>query len=87
MRGPRVAADPLLHTFTPNKTAIEGFDMGKGDRKTAKGKRYNSSYGNARPKAAGLAAGAAPVAKKAAAKPVAKAPAKKAAVKKVAAKD
>ena len=22
--------------------------MGKGDRKTAKGKRYNSSYGNAR---------------------------------------
>ena len=23
--------------------------MGKGDRKTAKGKRYNSSYGNARP--------------------------------------
>ncbi len=61
--------------------------MGKGDRKTAKGKRYNSSYGNARPKATGLAAGAAPVAKKAAAKPAAKAPAKKAAVKKVAAKD
>ena len=26
--------------------------MGKGDRKTAKGKRYSSSYGNARPKAA-----------------------------------
>src|SRR5690606_34661104 len=25
--------------------------MGKGDRKTAKGKRYISSYGNARPKA------------------------------------
>ena len=25
--------------------------MGKGDRKTAKGKRYNCSYGNARPKA------------------------------------
>ena len=24
--------------------------MGKGDRKTAKGKRFNSSYGNARPK-------------------------------------
>ena len=23
--------------------------MGKGDRKTAKGKRYNASYGNARP--------------------------------------
>ena len=45
--------------------------MGKGDRKTAKGKRYNSSYGNARPKATGLAAGAAPVAKKAAVKKVA----------------
>jgi ribosomal small subunit protein bTHX len=26
--------------------------MGKGDRKTAKGKRYSSSYGNARPMAA-----------------------------------
>jgi len=25
--------------------------MGKGDRKTAKGKRFNSSYGNVRPKA------------------------------------
>ncbi|AAF83192.1 30S ribosomal protein THX [Xylella fastidiosa] len=23
--------------------------MGKGDRKTTKGKRYNASYGNARP--------------------------------------
>jgi 30S ribosomal protein S31 len=42
--------------------------MGKGDRKTAKGKRYNASYGNARPRAAAKAAGttAAPVAKKAA---------------------
>ncbi|MGY0503838.1 30S ribosomal protein THX [Luteimonas sp. e5] len=41
--------------------------MGKGDRKTAKGKRYNSSYGNARPKAVTKASGsaAAPVAKKA----------------------
>ena len=41
--------------------------MGKGDRRTAKGKRYNSSYGNARPKAVTKAAGsaAAPVAKKA----------------------
>ncbi|MBO7942567.1 30S ribosomal protein THX, partial [Streptomyces sp. S9] len=39
--------------------------MGKGDRKTAKGKRYNSSYGNARKavtKATGSAA--APAAKK-----------------------
>ncbi|HAI59222.1 MAG TPA: 30S ribosomal protein THX [Xanthomonadaceae bacterium] len=59
--------------------------MGKGDRKTAKGKRYNASYGNARPhqtivKAAATAvkaapAKAAPAAKKAPAK---KAPAKKA---------
>ncbi len=41
--------------------------MGKGDRKTAKGKRYNASYGNARPKSVTKAAGtaAAPVAKKA----------------------
>ena len=30
--------------------------MGKGDRKTAKGKRYNSSYGNARPQAVKKAA-------------------------------
>jgi 30S ribosomal protein S31 len=43
--------------------------MGKGDRKTAKGKRYNSSYGNARSHAVKAVAGAAaPVAKKAAAK-------------------
>ena len=40
--------------------------MGKGDRKTAKGKRYNSSYGNSRPRAVTASAGtaAAPVAKK-----------------------
>jgi 30S ribosomal protein S31 len=54
--------------------------MGKGDRKTAKGKRYNASYGNARPhaavtKAAGTAA--APVVKKAAGKSVAKKAVKK----------
>lgn len=44
--------------------------MGKGDRKTAKGKRYNSSYGNARSKGLTRASGtaAAPVAKKAAGK-------------------
>ena len=44
--------------------------MGKGDRKTAKGKRYNSSYGNSRSRAVTKAAGAvsAPVAKKAATK-------------------
>lgn len=59
--------------------------MGKGDRKTAKGKRYNASYGNARPKAATApAAGTAAVKK---AKPAAKAapaPAKKVVAKKVA---
>jgi len=64
--------------------------MGKGDRKTAKGKRYSSSYGNARShtaakKATGVAK--APVAKKAATKSVAKAPAKKAVAKKAAAKE
>lgn len=44
--------------------------MGKGDRKTAKGKRYNSSYGNARSKTVTKAAGtaAAPAAKKVVAK-------------------
>jgi 30S ribosomal protein S31 len=47
--------------------------MGKGDRKTAKGKRYNASYGNARSHGTRAAAGAgAPVAKKTAAKPVVK---------------
>ena len=60
--------------------------MGKGDRKTAKGKRYNSSYGNARTQVTKKATGApsAPVAKKAAAKTVTKAPAKKAVAKKAA---
>lgn len=39
--------------------------MGKGDRKTAKGKRYNCSYGNVRPKATTKTAGStsAPVVK------------------------
>ncbi len=62
--------------------------MGKGDRKTAKGKRSNASYGNARThpakKATGTATG--PVVKKAATKSVTKAPAKKAVAKKTAAK-
>ncbi len=54
--------------------------MGKGDTKTAKGKRFNSSYGNVRPKApAKKAAGtaAAPVAKKTAAKTAVKKAVKK----------
>ncbi len=48
--------------------------MGKGDRKTAKGKRYNSSYGNARRHAGTRAAAGAdaPAARKTVAKPAAK---------------
>jgi 30S ribosomal protein S31 len=48
--------------------------MGKGDRKTAKGKRYNASYGNARSHVATRTAvgAAAPAAKKTVAKPVVK---------------
>lgn len=61
--------------------------MGKGDRKTAKGKRSVSSYGNARShvekKAAGTAT--APVVKKTSTRSVTKAPAK-APVKKVVAR-
>ena len=58
--------------------------MGKGDRKTAKGKRYNSSYGNARSHVTTKVDGTAtaPVAKKAATK----AAAKKAVAKKTVAK-
>ncbi|ENZ96787.1 30S ribosomal protein THX [Xanthomonas fragariae] len=58
--------------------------MGKGDRKTAKGKRYNSSYGNARSHAVSkvVVGAAAPVTKKS----VVKAPAKKAVAKKTVAK-
>jgi 30S ribosomal protein S31 len=54
--------------------------MGKGDRRTAKGKRFNSSYGNTRKHVAEVATStaAAPVAKKA--------PAKKAVAKKSVAK-
>jgi 30S ribosomal protein S31 len=65
--------------------------MGKGDRKTAKGKRYNASYGNARSHVAAKAAGTAnaPAVKKTATKTTAaaKAPAKKVAVKKAATKE
>jgi 30S ribosomal protein S31 len=59
--------------------------MGKGDRKTAKGKRNISSYGNARSATSKKAiTKSAPVKKTAAAAPkkvAAKAPAKKAAAK------
>ncbi|MGV8932607.1 MAG: 30S ribosomal protein THX [Luteimonas sp.] len=63
--------------------------MGKGDRKTAKGKRFNSSYGNARTQVTKKAEGAAsaPVVKKPGAKTVAKAPVKKAVAKKAVVKE
>jgi len=53
--------------------------MGKGDRKTAKGKRSIASYGNARSHTEAKATGsmAAPVVKKTATRTAAKAPAKK----------
>lgn len=53
--------------------------MGKGDRKTAKGKRYNSSYGNVRSHATTKVDGtaAASVVKKTPAKTAVRAPAKK----------
>ena len=57
--------------------------MGKGDRKTRKGKIAIRSYGNIRPhKAASSGAPASPAAKTAARPAVKKAPAKKAAPKK-----
>jgi 30S ribosomal protein S31 len=63
--------------------------MGKGDRKTAKGKRFNSSYGVSRSHATTKVAGipTAAVAKKTttATRTVAKAPAKKTVAKKSAA--
>ena len=61
--------------------------MGRGDKKTAKGKRFTGSHGNARAKGAVVVAK--PTAGKTAATvkaPVAKAPAKKAPAKKAAAK-
>lgn len=61
--------------------------MGKGDRKTAKGKRFSSSYGNVRPHRVagdGDGADAAAAAAAAAAPPVA--PAKAPAARKTAAK-
>ena len=62
--------------------------MGKGDRKTAKGKRYNSSYGNVRSKAVAKAGGtaSAPVVKKATTRTPTRTVAKKVVAKKAAAK-
>lgn len=60
--------------------------MGKGDRKTTKGKRSIASYGNARTHVSKVAVGpAAPVAKRTVTKAAA-APAKKAVAKKTVAK-
>ena len=56
--------------------------MGKGDRKTAKGKRNISSYGNSRPNAAVKVVAKSAVAAKP--KAAAAAPARKVAVKKAA---
>lgn len=57
--------------------------MGKGDRKTAKGKRYSCSYGNVRRRAVSKVAvgAAAPVAKKTVVKAGKKTVAKKTVVK------
>ncbi len=62
--------------------------MGKGDSKTAKGKRSKSSYGNVRSHTAAKATGApsAPVVKKTATRTATKAPAKKVVAKKTASK-
>ena len=96
MRASRETANPHRNTTGFDEASFDGagfdetttnedFHMGKGDRKTAKGKRYNSSYGNVRLQVSNKATGAAsaPVVKKAAAKP---AVAKKAVAKKAAAK-
>jgi 30S ribosomal protein S31 len=67
--------------YAPSETTLESAHMGKGDRKTAKGKRNISSYGNAR-SAKAATKGAVTKAAVAAPKPaVKKAPAKKAAAK------
>ena len=57
--------------------------MGKGDRKTLKGKRYNSSYGNSRPHVLKTAAAGtqAPATAKSVVKPGKKVVAKKTVVK------
>ncbi|MGY0561641.1 MULTISPECIES: 30S ribosomal protein THX [unclassified Luteimonas] len=58
--------------------------MGKGDRKTLKGKRYNSSYGNTRPhrvKQAAAVAESASAAGKRVVKPTKKVVSKKTVVK------
>jgi 30S ribosomal protein S31 len=62
-----------------------GTDMGKGDKKTRKGKIYAGSHGNTRPHSPKSKAAVKGTATKAA-KPATRAPAKKAAAKKAAPK-
>jgi 30S ribosomal protein S31 len=75
------AGDAKLQAITPH--IARNSPMGKGDRKTAKGKRNISSYGNARTSTAKKAAVSVAVKKEPVKKaaPVKKAPAKKAASK------
>jgi 30S ribosomal protein S31 len=68
-----------------DSTHISGIDMGKGDKKTRKGKIYAGSHGNTRPHSAKSKAAVKTTAAKAA-KPAARAPAKKVAAKKAAPK-
>lgn len=83
MAAPRPAALNLGGLLVTFATFFEENNMGKGDRKTRRGKIYAASYGNKRPHSkrvvgTGAAVAAKPVVKKAAAaKPAAKAPAKK----------
>ena len=68
-----------------DSTHIPGTDMGKGDKKTRKGKIYAGSHGNTRPHSAKSKAAVKTTAAKAA-KPATRAPAKKVAAKKAAPK-
>jgi 30S ribosomal protein S31 len=70
--------------MTPTPPINTENDMGKGDKKTRKGKIYAGSHGNTRPHSPKSKAVVKTTAK--AARPAAKAPAKKAATKKAAPK-
>jgi ribosomal small subunit protein bTHX len=74
----------LIFYIRPNKKTF--LIMGRGDKRTAKGKRFKKSFGNSRPKRVKKAAAKKPAAGKKAKAPKAvtakKAPAKKAAAKK-----
>ncbi|NLC61578.1 MAG: 30S ribosomal protein THX [Gammaproteobacteria bacterium] len=61
--------------------------MGKGDRKTRKGKRYNSSYGNSRPRRRASATGEATQATAAAGRKSVVKPAKKVVAQKTVVKE